>query len=57
MEALKRMMLALLATGFLLGAAGCDREGPAEQAGEEMDQTMERGADQMEEATEPEQEQ
>ena len=57
MEALKRMMLALLTTGFLLGAAGCDQEGPAERAGEEMDQTMERGAEEMEEATEPEQQQ
>ena len=55
MEAVKRAMLALVATGLLLGAAGCDTEGPAEEAGEEIDQGMEEGGEQMEQAIEPEQ--
>lgn len=54
MEALRKMLMALLATGFLLGAAGCDTEGPAEQTGEEVDQTMERSGEQMEETFEGE---
>lgn len=37
MEAIKRAMLVLLATGLLLGAAGCDTEGPIEDTGEEIE--------------------
>ena len=35
MEALRKVMLVLLTAGLLLGAAGCDTEGPVE--GEEIE--------------------
>lgn len=38
MEAIKRAMLVLLATGFLLGATGCDTEGPIEDTAEEIEE-------------------
>jgi hyperosmotically inducible protein len=35
-----------------LGLAGCDREGPAEKAGERIDKSMERAGDKIERAGE-----
>jgi hypothetical protein len=49
MEVIKRAMLALLVTGFLVGLAGCDQGG----TGGETDQGMERSGDQMDQGTQP----
>ena len=42
--------------GFLallgIGTLGCDREGPAERAGEQVDEAVEEAGEKMEEATE-----
>lgn len=44
---------ALLASFVLAaGIAGCDREGPAERAGENVDETMERAGERTDEAVE-----
>lgn len=55
METVKRTLLLLLTTAFMLGAAGCDTEGPAEEAGEEIGQGIDEGGEEMERAIEPEQ--
>lgn len=44
----KALLLAFSLTGFGLLAA-CEQEGPAEQAGEQIDETMEETADVIEE--------
>lgn len=48
------MRIYAIATWLILAAAlflgGCDKEGPAEQAGENVDQTMEKAGDKMEDA-------
>ena len=51
-----RKLLAMLPFLAAVGLAGCDTEGPMEEAGEEVDQTMERAQEQMEEGTEGAQE-
>lgn len=38
MELIKRALLVLLTAGFLLGATGCDTEGPIEDTGEELEE-------------------
>lgn len=44
---------ALLASFVLaLGVAGCDREGPAERMGEDVDDSVERAGERTEEAVE-----
>jgi hypothetical protein len=49
---LKRILLiALLATGIAVSVTGCS-DGPAEEAGEKIDRTVEKGADKLEEAGE-----
>lgn len=40
----------LLATLMGLAVAGCDNDGPAEEAGEDVDRALERGGEQIEEA-------
>lgn len=55
MDALKPTVLALLVGAFVIGAAGCDTEGPAEETGEELGQEMEEGGEQLDQAIEPEQ--
>lgn len=37
---------------FALGLAGCDREGPAEKAGERIDKSMERAGEKIDQAGE-----
>lgn len=37
---------------LMFGAVGCDREGPAERAGENIDRAAERAGDKIEEASE-----
>ncbi len=47
-----RNALIALMMGLGLTVAGCaDEEGPAEKAGEQIDQTMEEAGDEVEEAT------
>lgn len=51
---MKRSALSLLTTAaftVLLFAAGCSDEGPAEEAGETVDETVEDAGDKAEEAT------
>jgi hypothetical protein len=47
---MKRILFFVLLLAF--GFAGCEREGPAERAGEEIDETMEETGDRMEETAE-----
>lgn len=49
MEVIKRVMLGLLVTGFLVGVAGCNQGGR-----EGTEQGTERSGDQMEQGTQPE---
>lgn len=48
----RRVALALLAGLLSLGLAACeDEQGPAEEAGEEVDEAVEEAGDEVEEAT------
>jgi hypothetical protein len=40
-----RIVLAVLVAATVLGAAACERKGPAERAGEKIDKAAEQGAD------------
>lgn len=40
----------LLALLLSMSMAGCEQEGPAEEAGEEIDQAIEKAGDELEEA-------
>lgn len=52
MKKLSRLLAVTLATAAL-AAAGCERrEGPVEEAGEEVDDAMDEVGDQVDEATE-----
>jgi predicted small lipoprotein YifL len=46
-----KLLTALTAFLFFAALAGCDREGPAERAGEAVDRTVERAGDKIEDAT------
>jgi predicted small lipoprotein YifL len=41
---------AMLAIAFMITLPGCEQEGPAEKAGEEIDEAVDRTADEIEEA-------
>jgi len=45
MKVLKKAMLVVAISIFVLGISGCKEKGPAEKAGEKLDQTMEKAAD------------
>ena len=45
MKSLKKAMLVVAISIFVLGISGCKEKGPAEKAGEKLDQTMEKAAD------------
>ena len=46
-------LLVLLAAGLMTaGLFGCEREGPAERAGERVDETVERGQERVDRAVE-----
>ena len=45
MKVLKKVMLVVAISIFVLGISGCKEKGPAEKAGEKLDQTMEKAAD------------
>nr|WP_041296729.1 hypothetical protein [Janthinobacterium sp. Marseille] len=53
MSKYKNGAIAVMATGMLaLALAGCHKEGPAEKAGKEVDQTMNKAGQQIEKAGE-----
>ncbi len=45
MKVLKKAMLVVAIFIFVLGISGCKEKGPAEKAGEKLDQSMEKAAD------------
>jgi len=45
-----KKMLFLLLLSMSVGLAACEKEGPAERAGEEIDEAVEKAGDKMEEA-------
>lgn len=48
----KRILLFACFAGSLFLAVGCEQEGPAERAGEKVDESMERAGEKMEQAGE-----
>jgi uncharacterized protein YjbJ (UPF0337 family) len=54
MSTLKK--LSVLSVGLLLaaGLVACEQKGPAEKAGEKIDQTVEKAQEKIEDATKPE---
>lgn len=49
--------IAVIVSGLGLGLAACDQDGPAEEMGENIDETMEDAGDAMEDAGEAMEEQ
>ncbi|MEO6117748.1 MAG: hypothetical protein ABIP37_01605 [Methylotenera sp.] len=47
----KKLSLAVLATLMITGLAACEKQGPAERAGEKMDNATEKMGDKIEDAT------
>lgn len=47
----KKLSIAALATFIILGLTACDKKGPAEQAGENIDNAAENMGDKVEDAT------
>jgi hypothetical protein len=47
----KAILASSLALCFMLGLVGCEKEGPAEQAGKTVDRTVEEAGDKMEDVT------
>ncbi len=45
MKVLKHAILVVAISIFVLGISGCKEKGPAEKAGEKLDQSMEKAAD------------
>lgn len=45
MKVLKKVMLVVAISIFVLGISGCKEKGPAEKAGEKLDQTMEKATE------------
>lgn len=46
-----KLSIAALATFIILGLSACEKKGPAEQAGEKIDNAAEKMGDKVEEAT------
>jgi hyperosmotically inducible protein len=44
----KAILMSSLVLGFALGSVGCEKQGPAEQAGQTVDRTVEKTGDKME---------
>ncbi|MBK1646139.1 transport-associated protein [Thiocapsa imhoffii] len=42
------LLMSLLLLGLAFGSTGCEKEGPAEQAGQTIDRTVEKTGDRME---------
>lgn len=47
----KKLLLSTLAVVFVFGLAACEKKGPAETAGEKMDNAAEKMGDKIENAT------
>jgi hyperosmotically inducible protein len=47
-----KSLFAMVFLSAMLGLSGCDKDGPAEQAGEKVDQAAEKAGEKMEEAKE-----
>jgi hypothetical protein len=47
----KAILASSLVLGFTLGLVGCEKEGPAEQAGETVDRAVENAGDKVEDVT------
>lgn len=45
-----RIGITTVCLAFLIGLAGCEQDGPAENAGEKIDEAVEETGDEMEEA-------
>jgi hypothetical protein len=52
MSILKRSILSLLAAGLITGLAACEKEGPMEKAGKQVDEAIEKTEKAIEEKTE-----
>ncbi|MFP4084687.1 MAG: hypothetical protein ACLFP9_05670 [Desulfonatronovibrio sp.] len=50
MSFLKKLLFIVCVLAFLGAGYGCEQEGPAERAGEEIDEAMEETGDELEEA-------
>jgi hypothetical protein len=48
----QKLMLMFCFTGFLFLGVGCEQEGPAEQAGENVDKSMQKTGENIEETGE-----
>lgn len=51
MELNKTIIATLLASVLMITLSGCDRDGPMEEAGEQMDEAVEDTGDAVEDAT------
>ncbi len=51
MTRIKGWLILLITAVMAVGLFGCEREGPAERAGERVDETVERAGDRVERAT------
>jgi hyperosmotically inducible protein len=47
----KTILMSSLVLGFALGSVGCKQEGPAKQAGETADRTVEKTGDKVDDVT------
>ena len=48
----KKMLIIVFLIPFVFGFIGCESKGPAEKAGEKIDETVEKAGDKAEEAAE-----
>jgi predicted small secreted protein len=48
----RNLFVILLMTLFAAGLAGCEQEGPAERAGEQIDEAMQEAGEKMDDAVE-----
>jgi hypothetical protein len=46
----QKILLTLLFAGSVLSVMGCEEEGPAERAGERVDESMEKAGEELEQA-------
>ena len=52
MSLLKRITLALIAAGLIMGLVACEKEGPMEKAGKAVDESIEKAEKAIKEKTE-----
>ncbi len=52
MEAMRKLAILLLVVGLGFGIGACERKGPAERAGEQVDKAVEGAGDKVEQAGE-----